>query len=72
MNWTAKPLVSVQFIVDMIAATTTKKGLIVKSKVDMSLYKKGQKISDEELSAMKITKIAFHGEWNYKISPLIV
>jgi transposase len=72
MNWKAKPLVSVQFVVDMIAATTTKKGLIVKSKIDKCLYEKGQKISDEELYEMKITKDTFHGEWNYKISPVIV
>jgi transposase len=72
MNWKAKPLVSVQFVVDMIAATTTKKGLIVKSKIDKSLYEKGQKISDEELYEMNITKDTFHGEWNYKISPVIV
>jgi hypothetical protein len=72
MNWKAKPLVNVQFVVDLIAATTTKKGLIVKSKLDSNLYEKGQKISDEELMDITITRDAFHGEWNYKISPVIV
>lgn len=72
MNWKAKPLVNVQFVVDLIAATTTTKGLIVKSKIDSNLYEKGQKISDEELANLTITRDQFHGEWNYTISPVTV
>lgn len=72
MNWKAKPLVNVQFVVDLIAATTTTKGLVVKAKLDSNLYEKGQKISDEVLAAIAIKKDEFHGEWNYKISPIIV
>ena len=72
MNWKAKPLLNVQLVIDLIAATTTTKGLKVKSKLDSNLYEKGQKISDKELAGLKITKDIFHGEWNYKISPLIV
>lgn len=72
MNWKAKPLLNVQLVIDLIAATTTAKGLKVKSKLDSNLYEKGQKISDEELADLKITKDLFHGEWNYKINPLIV
>ena len=72
MNWKAKPLLNVQLVLDLIAATTTTKGLKVKSKLDSNLYEKGQKISDKELANLKITKDLFHGEWNYKISPIIV
>ena len=72
MNWKAKPLLNVQLVIDLIAATTTLKGLKVKSKLDSNLYEKGQKISDEELANLRITKDMFHGEWNYKISPIIV
>lgn len=72
MNWKAKPLLNVQFVVDLIAATTTTKGLIVKSKLDSNLYEKGQKISDKELADIIITKDEFHGEWNYTISPKTV
>lgn len=72
MNWKAKPLVNVQFVVDLIAATTTTKGLVVKAKLDSNLYEKGQKISDEVLAEVAITRDEFHGEWNYKISPVIV
>ena len=72
MNWKAKPLINVQFVVDLIAATTTTKGLVVKSKIDSKLYQKGQKISDEELEKINLTKDAFHGEWNYNITPINV
>ena len=72
MNWKAKPLLNVQLVIDLIAATTTAKGLKVRSELDSNLYEKGQKISDEELANFKITKDLFHGEWNYKISPVFV
>lgn len=72
MNWKAKPLLNVQLVIDLIAATTTAKGLKVRAGLDSNLYEKGQKISDEELANLKIIKDLFHGEWNYKISPVIV
>lgn len=72
MNWKAKPLVNVQFVVDLIGATTTQKGLKVKSKLDSNLYQKGLKVSDKELANINLTRSEFHGEWNYKISPIIV
>jgi hypothetical protein len=59
-------------VIDLIAATTTAKGLKVKSKLDSNLYEKGKKISDEELANLNITRGIFHGEWNYKINPIIV
>ncbi len=72
MNWKAKPLLNVQLVIDLIAATTTKKGLKVKAKLDSNMYEKGQKVTDKELASLKITRDIFHGEWNYKISPDIV
>jgi Rhodopirellula transposase DDE domain len=61
-----------QLVVDLIAATTTKKGLKVQAELDDKHYEKGIKISDEDLAKIKIAKENFHGEWNYKISPIIV
>lgn len=72
MNWKAKPLLNVQLVIDLIAATTTKKGLKVKAKLDSNIYEKGQKVTDKELASLKITRDIFHGEWNYKITPDIV
>jgi len=69
MNWRGKPLVSHETIVNLIAATTTRKGLKVKAELDVGFYPKGIKISDEELKAVRIFREDFHGEWNYSILP---
>lgn len=68
-NWRAKPLISIEVIVNLIANTTTEKGLKVKAKVDKKQYNKGVKISDEELEDIRIDRNNFRGEWNYIISP---
>jgi hypothetical protein len=69
MNWRAKPLISLEVIVKLIAGTTTSKGLIINSKLDEVVYEKGIKITDEELSKINIKQNSFHGEWNYSIAP---
>ena len=65
-------MISLQVIIDLIAATTTEKGLKVKAKVDHTQYIKGRKISDEQLGKINLVKNDFHGEWNYTIRPNIV
>jgi len=69
-NWRGQPLVSRQAIVSLIAATTTKAGLIVKAALDTTTYQKGIKISDEEIAKVRIIPQRFHGEWNYSILPI--
>ena len=46
INWRAKPLVSRQTIIDLIAATTTRSGLTVHARLDERSYPKGIKITD--------------------------
>ena len=67
MNWRAKPLVSFEVIVNLISGTSTKKGLMINSKLDETEYEKGIKISDKEMKEIIIDKNQFHGEWNYII-----
>jgi len=69
MNWRGKPLVNHETIVNLIAATTTRKGLKVRAELDSSHYPKGIKVTDEELKAIQIKREEFHGEWNYAILP---
>ena len=71
MNWRAKPLTSLQVIVNLIASTTTKKGLKIKAKIDETIYEKGIKITDKELLEINISRNEFHGEWNYIIKPKV-
>ena len=55
MNWRGKPLISYEVIVNLIAATTTSKGLKVKRMLDKNEYPKGIKITKVPLQ--KIQKI---------------
>ena len=68
-NWRGEPLRDYETIVRLIANTTTAKGLTVKCRLDRRKYPRGQEISDEELAAVNITPLRFHGEWNYIIRP---
>ena len=68
-NWRAKPLESLEVIVNLIANTTTQKGLTIKAKADKNQYEKGLKVDDEALKKINLTNKEFRGDWNYKISP---
>jgi hypothetical protein len=68
-NWRGKPLITHQVIVNLIAATTTKAGLAVRSRLDTRLYAKGRRVSDAQLAGVHLAPHAFHGEWNYTIHP---
>ena len=68
-NWRGKPLVSHQVIVQLIAATTTAKGLTVRSELDTNAYPKGLTVSDQDMAGINLTRHQFHGEWNYTIRP---
>jgi Rhodopirellula transposase. len=68
-NWRGKPLISHEVIVNLIAATTTEKGLKVRCQLDTGSYPKGIKVSKEEISQVNIRREEFHGEWNYLIIP---
>jgi hypothetical protein len=68
-NWRGKPLVSHQAIVNLIASTTTRAGLIVKAALDTNHYETKVKITDTELAQLKLKRHTFHGDWNYTLSP---
>ncbi len=56
-------------IVNLIAATTTVKGLKVHAEVDDGVYPAGTKIDDKELAGVRLRRDKFHGDWNYEIHP---
>jgi hypothetical protein len=68
-NWRGKPLVSYAIIVQLIAATTTNRGLAVRCELDDASYETGRKVSDVALAAVNLQRDEFHGEWNYRIRP---
>jgi Rhodopirellula transposase DDE domain len=67
-NWRGQPLISHEVIINLIAATTTSTGLEVYARLDENEYPKVE-VTDAELAAVNLTRDAFHGEWNYSISP---
>ena len=69
MNWRGRPLTDYQTVVDLIASTTTKTGLVVKVRLDKKQYKKGIKVPKNEIDRLNILRHRFHGEWNYTIKP---
>jgi Rhodopirellula transposase DDE domain len=68
-NWRGRPLTTYEVIVNLIASTTTKKGLTVRAAIDPRRYETGIAVSDEELARLRITRARFHGDWNYSIKP---
>ena len=69
LNWRAKPLTSLLVILNLIGATTTETGLVVKAKLDEKQYQTEIKITDEQVKEWNIERNEFHGEWNYIIKP---
>jgi len=69
INWRAKPLTSLEVVLELISHTTTKEGLAVTASKDSNIYPIGIKVSDEELAALNLSRDPFHGEWNYTIKP---
>jgi Rhodopirellula transposase DDE domain len=68
-NWRGRPLTTYEVIVNLIANTTTKTGLVVRAAIDPHEYQTGVEVTDEELARLQITPSKFHGEWNYSIKP---
>ena len=69
INWRAKPLTSLETVIELISHTTTKEGLNVTAIKDSQSYPTGILVTDAELSALNLVRDAFHGEWNYTIKP---
>jgi transposase len=68
-NWRAKPLVSLEVIINLIAATTSRTGLEVYAQLDERTYPDKVKVADAELAAVQLERSTFHPEWNYLIKP---
>jgi hypothetical protein len=69
INWRAKPLTSLEVVLELISHTTTTEGLTVTAVKDSQIYPTGLKVTDEELAHLHLLRDAFHGEWNYTIKP---
>jgi Rhodopirellula transposase DDE domain len=71
-NWRARPLISYQTIIHLIANTGTATGLKVKAKLTQRTYPTGIEISAEEMAKLNLKPDAFHGDWNYSLLPPMI
>jgi predicted transcriptional regulator len=72
INWRAKPLTSLEVVLDFISATTTDEGLTVSAVKDSHRYPTGIQVSDEDMAALNLVGDPFHPDWNYTIKPQLV
>jgi transposase len=69
INWRAKPLISLEVVLELLSHTSTKAGLTVTAMKDGNVYPTGLKVTDEELASLNLVRDTFHGEWNYTLRP---
>jgi hypothetical protein len=68
-NWRGEPLRDYETIVNLIARTTTAKGLNVICRLDRRKYPTGREVSDDDMNTVHVARNRFHGDWNYVITP---
>jgi hypothetical protein len=68
-NWEGKPLRTLSIMLGYIRGTTTKTGLTVKAHLDEGIYRKGQKVTREDVKLLSVKHHETCPEWNYTISP---
>jgi len=68
-NWRGVPLESHEVVVHLVSSTRTNEGLEVHCWLDEGAYQTGRKVTDDEMSTVRIKRNKFHGEWNYEIQP---
>ncbi|MBN9523436.1 ISAzo13 family transposase [bacterium] len=68
-NWSGKPLRSLDLMLGYIRGTTMRTGLTVTAVLDETTYKKGQKVSMDDVRQLRVREHATCPEWNYTISP---
>jgi hypothetical protein len=71
VNWAGRPLKSLSLMLGYIRGTATSTGLKVKALLDESTYRKGQKVSKEELDRLNLKRHEVCPQWNYTLSPRV-
>jgi hypothetical protein len=68
-NWEGKPLRTLGIMLGYIRGTTTTTGLTVKARLDEGTYKKGQKVTREDMDKLSLNPHAVCSSLNYTITP---
>ena len=62
MNWRGRPLVSYRTIIELMSATTTRKGLRLRAERDWNYCETGVRVTNAELAAVRLEPHKWHGE----------
>ena len=68
-NWRGRPLISHEVVVALIGATTTASGPPIQVEQATATYPLQVQGADQEMAARCRQPHAFHGNWNYTITP---
>ena len=69
INWAGEPLLTYEIALGFIRSTTTEKGLKVEAVLVEKQYKRGLKVSNQEMNSLNITRAKICPNWNYTIHP---
>jgi DDE family transposase len=69
INWAGKPLRSLTVMLRYIRGTTTETGLSVQAHLDENTYRKGQKVSRDEMDRLNLQRHDTCPDWNYTLRP---
>jgi hypothetical protein len=69
LNWAGKPLRSFEAMLNYIRGTTTKTGLKVEACLMDREYKKGIRVSKQEMNTLNLHRRRICPKWNYVIKP---
>ena len=68
-NWAGKPLLNLDVMLAYIRGTRTEKGLAVEAALLDGDFKKGERVTKEELSRLSVQPHEVCPAWNYTIAP---
>ena len=68
-NWAGTPLRSLKGMLSCLRGTATKAGLKVRALLTRKKYRKGVKVTNEELAIVELERHDVCPDWNYTIAP---
>jgi hypothetical protein len=69
INWAGQPLRSLDLMLAFIRGTTTRAGLTVEAQLDRGIYRKGRKVTKQQLKELALSPHAVCPHWNYTLAP---
>lgn len=69
INWRARPLTSMETVIELLSSTTTTGGLTVTAVVDTNVYPTKISVSNAEVKALHLVRDPFLPDWNYALHP---